>query len=304
MKMASIDIGTNSMRLLITDYEGNFKDRKKYVNITRIGRGVDENGYISEEAIDRNIKALKEFVDMAKEENCKDIFVMGTSALRDSKNREDFIERAKKETGINVDIITGDDEASLGFYGVAAGLKESGQVLVLDIGGGSTEFILGDTNDGIIFSKSEDIGSVRLTEKFVKNDPIHDQEIIDMEKYIHMVTEKTIEILKTYHIKTLVGIGGTATSISAMAQELEVYDMEKVHQSMVMIEEVENILDNLKSKTLEERMMIKGLQPKRADVITAGTVILKRIMKDLSMKDILVSEYDNLEGLIYRNSKI
>ena len=91
MKMASIDIGTNSMRLLITDYEGNFKDRKKYVNITRIGRGVDENGYISEEAIDRNIKALKEFVDMAKEENCKDIFFMGTSALRDSKNIEDCI---------------------------------------------------------------------------------------------------------------------------------------------------------------------------------------------------------------------
>ena len=303
MKLASIDIGTNSMRLLITDYENGFSKRKKYTNITRIGRGVDEFGYISKEAIDRNIHALKEFVEIAKHEDCEEIYVMGTSALRDSKNKEEFIERAKNEAGVSVDIISGNDEASLGFYGVTADLKEEGQVLILDIGGGSTEFILGDKTGGIVFSKSENIGSVRLTEKFIKSDPVDEIELENMDAYIKAVTENTISILKTYPITKLIGIGGTATTISAMVQQLDVYDMEKVHQSLVMYEEVEAIFKDLKYKTLDEKRMIKGLQPQRADVITAGVNILKNLMSYLEMKDILISEYDNLEGLVYTKNK-
>ena len=299
MKLASIDIGTNSMRLLIADYNDGFSKRRKYTNITRIGRGVDELGYISKEAIDKNIHALKEFVEMAKHEDCEEIYVMGTSALRDSKNKQDFIDRAKKEVGVNVDIISGSDEASLGFYGVTADLKEESQILILDIGGGSTEFILGDKIGGIIFSKSENIGSVRLTEKFVKSDPIDQIEIENMDAYIEAVTNDTISILKTYPITKLIGIGGTATTISAMVQQLDVYDMEKVHQSLVMYEEVEAILKELKYKTLEEKLMIKGLQPQRADVITAGVNILKNLMNHLEMKEIVISEYDNLEGLVF-----
>lgn len=299
MKLASIDIGTNSMRLLIADYNDGFSKRRKYTNITRIGRGVDELGYISKEAIDKNIHALKEFVEMAKHEDCEEIYVMGTSALRDSKNKQDFIDRAKREVGVNVDIISGSDEASLGFYGVTADLKEESQILILDIGGGSTEFILGDKIGGIIFSKSENIGSVRLTEKFVKSDPIDQIEIENMDAYIEAVTNDTISILKTYPITKLIGIGGTATTISAMVQQLDVYDMEKVHQSLVMYEEVEAILKELKYKTLEEKLMIKGLQPQRADVITAGVNILKNLMNHLEMKEIVISEYDNLEGLVF-----
>jgi len=303
LKLASIDIGTNSMRLLITDYENGFSKRKKYTNIPRIGRGVDEFGYISKEAIDRNIHALKEFVEIAKHEDCEEIYVMGTSALRDSKNKEEFIERAKNEAGVSVDIISGNDEASLGFYGVTADLKEEGQVLILDIGGGSTEFILGDKSGGIVFSKSENIGSVRLTEKFIKSDPVDEIELENMDAYIKAVTENTISILKTYPITKLIGIGGTATTISAMVQQLDVYDMEKVHQSLVMYEEVEAIFKDLKYKTLDEKRMIKGLQPQRADVITAGVNILKNLMSYLEMKDILISEYDNLEGLVYTKNK-
>ncbi len=303
MKLASIDIGTNSMRLLITDYDEQFHDRKKYTNITRIGKGVDQNGYISEEAIDKNIIALKEFVDMAKKEDCEDIYVMGTSALRDSKNKEEFLSRAKKEAGVSVDIITGENEASLGFYGVASDLEESGKVLILDIGGGSTEFILGDKKGGIIFSKSENIGSVRLTEKFVKHDPVLPEELSDMQEYILNATEQTIGVLKKYHIKQLIGIGGTATTLSSMVQELEVYDMQKVHHSLIDYAEVEAMIEMLKPKTLEERMMIKGLDPKRADVITAGLTILISIMKALDMKEIMVSEFDNLEGLVYTKQR-
>lgn len=303
MKFASIDIGTNSMRLLIADYEEQFLSRKKYTNITRIGKGVDQNGFISEEAIDRNILALKEFVDMAKKEECEDIYVMGTSALRDSKNKEDFLTRAKNEAGVSVDIITGENEASLGFYGVASDLEESGKVLILDIGGGSTEFILGDKKGGIIFSKSEDIGSVRLTEKFIKNDPVLEDELLKMQEYITDVTDNTVSILKKYHIDKLIGIGGTATTLSSMVQQLEVYDMQKVHHSIVDISEVEAMIEILKSKTLDERMMIKGLDPKRADVITAGLTILYALMNALDMKEIMISEYDNLEGLVYTKQR-
>lgn len=303
MKLASIDIGTNSMRLLITDYDEKFLSRKKYTNITRIGKGVDQNGFISEEAIDRNILALKEFVDMAKDEDCKDIYVMGTSALRDSKNKEDFLMRAKKEAGVSVDIISGENEASLGFYGVASDLEESGKVLILDIGGGSTEFILGDKKGGILFSKSENIGSVRLTEKFIKNDPVLEEELLQIQEYISDVTEHTVSILKKYHINKLIGIGGTATTLSSMVQQLEVYDMQKVHHSLVDISEVQAMIDILKSKTLDERMMIKGLDPKRADVITAGLTILHALMKALDMQEIMISEYDNLEGLVYSKQR-
>lgn len=301
MKLASIDIGTNSMRLLITDYEKEFQHREKYVDITRIGRGVDHRGYISEEAMERNLRSLKKFVDQARRENCEEIFIMGTSALRDSKNRQEFVDRAKKETGLMIDIISGEEEALLGFYGVASDLQESGYVLIIDIGGGSTEFILGDKRQGILFTKSENIGSVRLTEKFLREDPPSMRELAEMEAFIRRIAEETVDILRTYPIKKLIGIGGTATSLSAMVQQLEPYESEKVHRSLIFKAEVEAIFCELVLRTLSQRMEMPGLQPERADVIIAGTHILCTLMKMLSMNEILISEYDNLEGLIYRN---
>lgn len=301
MKLASIDIGTNSMRLLITDYDKEFVHREKYVDITRIGRGVDDKGCISEEAMERNLRALKKFVDRAREENCEEIFVMGTSALRDSRNRQEFVDRAKKETGLGIDILSGEEEALLGFYGVASDLQESGYVLIVDIGGGSTEFILGDKKQGILFTKSENIGSVRLTERFVRKDPPSMQELAEMEAFIRRIAEQTVDILRTYPIKKLIGIGGTATSLSAMVQQLEPYDSDKVHRSLIFKEELEAIFCELVLKTLTQRREMPGLQPERADVIIAGTHILCTLMKMLSINEILISEYDNLEGLIYRN---
>lgn len=303
MKLASIDIGTNSMRLLIADYEGSFKTRKKMVNITRIGKGVDSEGYISKEAMDYNLDALKEFVDIAKGESCEDIYVMGTSALRDSKNKEEFQTEAMKKAGVKVDIITGSDEASLGFYGVVAGLKEQTEILVIDIGGGSTEFVVGDPTAGIQFMKSENVGSVRMTEKFVESDLMTDLEYSAIRNYVKEVIADTMRIIKTHNIKRVIGIGGTATTLSSMVQELDNYDMEKVHGSRVSIEDLKYTIEKLMGLTLEERMKIKGLQPKRADVITAGLIILEVILEKLGMDCIEVSEYDNLEGLIYEKTK-
>ena len=303
MRLGAIDIGTNSMRLLIADYEDSkFYNRQKFVNTTRIGQAVDKEGYISKDAISRNIDALKEFVDKAKKENCEYIYAMGTSALRDSKNKEEFLALARKEANIEVEIISGKDEANLGFLGVLQGLEEKDNILVIDIGGGSTEFIIGN-NEGIVFSKSEDIGALRMTEKFLTLDPIDEIEFTNMENFINNSIEDTISHIKNNTISKLVGIGGTITTLSAMNQELEVYDMEKIHNSKICIKELENILQKIKKMTINDKRRLKGLQPKRADIITAGVGILDIIMKKMEIDKIIVSEFDNLEGLICQKVK-
>ena len=254
MKIGAIDIGTNSMRLLVAEYiDGKLYNREKFVNTTRIGQGVDSEGYISEEAIERNIKALKEF-------------------------------------------------SNLGFIGVLQGLDDTNNILVLDIGGGSTEFILGDES-GIKYAKSENVGALRMTEKFLAIDPICENEFEDMSNFIGETISDTINILKEKNIRQIVGIGGTITSVSAINQELETYSMEKIHGSKVNEKELDNILQNLKKMTLNDKKNIKGLQPKRADIITAGVRILNIIMKKLEKENIIVSEYDNLEGLICQKAR-
>lgn len=303
MKIGTIDIGTNSMRLLIGEYKnGKIENRKKFVNTTRIGQGVDKEGYISNEAINRNIDALKEFAKLCNDEKCEYVYGMGTSALRDSKNGDEFVQLAKRETGISIDIISGEEESNLGFKGVLEGLEGNNDILVIDIGGGSTEFIIGD-REGIKFAKSENVGALRMTEKFLKIDPIDDLEFNDMYMFIEHEIDKTLEYIKEKGIKNLVGIGGTITSLSAMNQELEIYSMEKIHNSKVCKKEIEKILQNLKKMTLSDKKTLKGLQPKRADIITAGVAILNIIMEKLELDEIIVSEYDNLEGLMCQKSK-
>ncbi len=303
MKIGTIDIGTNSMRLLIAEYKnGILVNRKKYVNTTRIGQGVDKQGYISKDAIERNVETLVEFSNVCKEECCEKVYCMGTSALRDSKNKEEFITLAKDKSGIDVDIISGEVESNLGFKGVLEGLDKSGDILVIDIGGGSTEFIIGNEK-GIRFSKSENVGALRMTEKFLEQDPINDLEFENMSRFINEEIKDTLDYIKKDKVKKLVGIGGTITSLSAINQQLEEYSMEKIHNSKLNITEIELILQNLKKMTLNDKKSLKGLQPKRADIITAGVEILYTIMKNLEINEIIVSEYDNLEGLMCQNIK-
>ena len=305
MRVGTIDIGTNSMRLLIADYKNNkIENREKYINTTRIGQGVDKEGYITEEAMQRNLKALKEFSDKCKEEKCEKVYCMGTSALRDSKNGQDFVNRAKELTNIDVKIICGDEESNLGFMGVLEGTdgNKKDDILVIDIGGGSTEFIIGN-EEGIKFCKSENVGALRMTEKFITTDPISDEEFDAMTDFIEETISFTLDSIKHMHISKLVGIGGAITSLSAMNQQLEVYSMEKVHNSVVTKKDLEKILQNLKNMTLNDKKTIKGLQPKRADIITAGVKILHIIMKKLEFETIVISEYDNLEGLLCQKAK-
>lgn len=305
MKIGTIDIGTNSMRLLIAEYVNNkIENRNKYINTTRIGQGVDKDGYITKEAMDRNLNALKEFSDICKAQNCEAVYCMGTSALRDSKNGQEFVKKAKEMANIDVKIICGDEESNLGFLGVLEGTEgdKKDNILVIDIGGGSTEFVLGN-EEGINFCKSENVGALRMTEKFITTDPISSEDFNQMNYFIENTISSTLEIIKNKKISKLVGIGGAITSVSAMNQQLEIYSMEKVHNSEVTKKDIEKILQNLKKMTLNDKKTIKGLQPKRADIITAGVTILNIIMEKLEFEKIMISEYDNLEGLICQKSK-
>lgn len=301
MKVAGIDIGTNSMRLLLADInaDGSFieeKSRQKEVKITRIGKGVNETKLIDKEIFKQNIESFKYFVDKAKRNEAKYIFAIGTSALRDAKNGSLFVQEAKQYTGIDIDIIDGECEAQLGFYGVSQGLAERERLLIIDIGGGSTEFIVGSIIEGIIFKKSIDIGAVRLTEKF-------GEEIPAMETFIDEQIGYLKDIIEQYKVKLVVGIGGTITTASSINQTMEIYDSNKIHNSELTAKDVFCIQSMLKVLNLSERKRVIGLQSERADIILAGITILKEIMEIFCIDKIKISEYDNLEGMIYHYLK-
>lgn len=307
MRYGAIDIGTNSMRLLLSEIEnGKFIKREKLVNTTRLGQGIDKDGCISEEAFQKNISALSEFKNKCDDYGCEKVFCIGTAALRNAGNSEEFRIRAKKETGVDIDIIPGEKEATLGYVGVVGGIDIGNKrTLIIDIGGGSTEFIIGDKTK-IYYRKSLNIGALVMTERFVTSMPECDAEYKNLSSYINEEVVRVIRKIDSFlptdgkgkkNIK-LIGIGGTITSVSAINQKLEVYSMEKIHSSYVTKEELESQIKEIRKMTLEERRTIKGLQPKRAEIILSGELILKSIFDNLSAGNIQISEYDNLEGII------
>lgn len=336
-KYAAIDIGTNSMRLLLAEIkDGKIINRKKYINPTRIGGSVDKNKLISEDGIERNIQALHSFSQKAKEYGAEKILAIATSAVRDAANGKEFVERAYKTTGIKIDTISGEEEAALGYKGVVMGLsarplgtvltdsmelnqknRSCGHTLVIDIGGGSTELILGQgpTRKS---TTSLNIGAVRMTERWITTHPVSKEEHIKMVEDINKISKEAIEKIKeelgkstqaidSHCNKTdaicthLIGIGGTITTLAALHQQLDPYDPDKVHNYKLRIEDINILKEKLLTLTVEEIKNQKGIHPKRADIITAGTIILHTLMNNLNIKEITVSEYDNLEGLVHNN---
>ncbi|MFT9494021.1 Ppx/GppA family phosphatase [Anaerosolibacter sp.] len=299
-KYAAIDIGTNSMRLLIAEVEdGQIVNGFKDLETTRMGEGVDQTGELTKGAIDRNLDALKKFTSRVRAEGIGYMPVIATSAVRDARNREIFLQRARQEAGVEIDVIGGDREAELGFSGVLRGLKEKGEnILVIDIGGGSTEFILGN-DDGIQYMVSHNVGAVRMTEKCVMNDPPLGQDLARLEAEIDQIILPTIKKLEKMKIDRVIGIGGTATTIASVHLKLSTYDRDKVHNTDIHLRDVRNALESFVSVSLDERKKIQGLYPKRADVIAAGTMILDRILALLEIDKLRISEYDNLEALIF-----
>lgn len=302
-KYATIDIGTNSMRLLLAEMEEQkILYRNKQINTTRIGRSVDIAGKITPEGIETNLKAFYDFVAMAKDWGAEDIWAIATSAVRDAENGQEFADRAYQQTGVMIEIIDGKEEALLGYQGVLMGLeKPLPLVFLIDIGGGSTELIIGN-QEGILEANSYNIGAVRMTERCIKTDPPSE---IELENLSIEITNLLEEPLKNYPRKLdhIIGIGGTATTIAALHQGLDSYDSDKVHGYRISLQEIVALKERLKGLTIEERIQLKGLEPKRADIIVAGITIMIRAMELLNIPNLVVSEYDNLEGLLWSKHK-
>ena len=294
-----VDIGTNSCRLFMAEVEktgeGYSIKRKLYkeLEITKLGEKVNDNGYLLESAMDRTSKVLKSYSDKMISYGVTEKLVCATSATRDSSNRDEFIASVKNESGLEIKCITGDEEAKLSFKGAVDDIE--GELLLIDIGGGSTEFIKG-SEDKINFMKSFNIGAVRVTEKFFENDNHSEENIRSAEQWVKNEIEEIKELSSKKFL--LAGVAGTVTTNVTVLEKMAEYDAEKVHRYKLTMENIDENIRLYLSKNIEERKKIKGLPPKRAEVIIAGTFILKWIMEILGRDEMLVSEDDILEGMM------
>jgi len=298
-KVAVMDLGTNSARVLFAKIEkGDLVYRKKIIETTRLGEGVDKNHALTKRAMRDTLEAVQKFYDMSQKEGYFLFKIIGTSALRDVTNQEKFLEEIQDITGCPVDIIDGINEAELGYYGVVNSLSTHEKNLVIDIGGGSTELIFGDQSVDLI--ESLDIGAVRLTDRCISEDPPSRENLIFLKKEIDRIIDDFIERNNQYSFKRVIGIGGTITTLSAINLEMEKYNPEKIQESCFNEKTLEKIIQDFIQKLLSKRKEIKGLDPKRGDIIIAGSIILQRLMYKFAFDKIFISDYDNLEGILFK----
>ena len=298
-----IDIGTNSCRLFIAELENTSEGKKikrelvKDVEIVKLGEGVNKTHKLNPEAIKRTLDCLKKYKEKASSYGVENIRAFATSAVRDAENREVFLQEVSK-LGIKIECISGKTEATLNFLGNSLVFKE--RILVVDIGGGSTEFTLGKDKT-IDFIQSINIGAVRATEKFFSDNDYSEEKLEKCRSWIR----KNLEILKTIKDRNfkLVGVAGTATTQISVRDKMEIYDSSKVHMAALTLDELKENLSLFLSKNFEERKKIVGLEEKRADVIIAGTLILLTILEELNQDKIIISESDNLSGAITREEE-
>lgn len=298
-----IDIGTNSCRLFIAELENTSEGKKikrelvKDVEIVKLGEGVNKTHNLNPNAIKRTLDCLKKYKEKASSYGVENIRAFATSAVRDAENREVFLQEVSK-LGIKIECISGKTEATLNFLGNSLVFKD--EILVVDIGGGSTEFTLGKDKT-IDFIQSINIGAVRATEKFFSDNDYSEEKIEKCKAWIR----KNLEILKTIKDRDfkLIGVAGTATTQISVRDKMEIYDSSKVHMATLTLDELKETLSLFLSKNFEERKKIVGLEEKRADVIIAGTLILLTILEELNQEQIIISESDNLSGAITREEE-
>ncbi len=300
-RIAAIDIGTNSMRLMLCEIVGNsIAKKEKELMVTRIGKDVSKTGLITEKSFARNIDALKYFKNKADRYGAEEVFTIATSAVRDALNGEAFAADAKNQAGVEVRIITGEEEAELGLKGVMSEIENPQEnVLVIDIGGGSTELVLG-SKDKIDYSVSIPAGTVRMTEQFITGNPISNEDTANLKEKLNMIFKEPLEYLNEKKIDRIIAIGGTATTVAAIFHGLSIYDPSIVHNTIINISFVDDTFRMLKDMPVQARCDVKGLQKERADVIPAGIYILKHLIEGLKKDSLTISENDNLEGIIVK----
>lgn len=301
-RLAAIDIGTNSTRLLVADVDGsgagatlNTLDRR--MRITRLGQGVDVARRLHPDAIARTLEALREYRIELDENGVTRARATATSAARDAENRDDFFGPAEDVLGFQLDLLSGEDEARLSFLGATAELSEPAPYLVVDIGGGSTEFVVGtDEPEGLI---SIDVGCVRLTEQFLQSDPPAPEELSAAVSVVRdHLADVDREVPGIRGAATMVGLAGTITTIAAIEQGLTTYDRDKIHHFRLGKATAEEVFRMLATETADQRRHNPGLDPGRVDVIVGGAIVLVAILRTFAFDEVVVSEADILDGLV------
>ncbi len=300
-RVAAFDCGTNSLRLLVADIDvdaGTSEDLVRQLRIVRLGQGVDRTGRIADASLQRVFGAVEEFMAVVLEHDVKRIRFCATSAARDAENSEDFLVGIRERTGVEPEVLGGDEEARLSFAGATRDLPPLPEpVLVVDIGGGSTELILGNADGSIVAAESLDIGSVRLNERHLASDPPSKDEIAGAEADIDSALDDCS--VDSREAGAVIGVAGTVTTLAAAVLDLATYDPSLIHHSVLRPDAVQGAVARLLAMEVEQRKALPYMHPGRADVIGAGGLILDRILRRTTVKSMLVSEHDILDGIAW-----
>jgi exopolyphosphatase/guanosine-5'-triphosphate,3'-diphosphate pyrophosphatase len=298
-RVAAVDLGTNSIRLLVAEpADADFLELARDMVITRIGQGVDRTGRIDPAALDRTVGVLETYCRRARALRAEGIRVAATSAVRDASNRSDLEAAVTRAAGSRLEVIEGEQEAALSFLGATADLDRPAPFLVMDIGGGSTEFVAGSDPGRPAAAVSTQMGSVRLTERHVRHDPPTRDELAALADAVDRTLEEVDRAVPASEAATFVAVAGTATTVQAVALDLPRYDPEAIHRSTLTVETAERVLERLAAMTSAERAALLVMAPGREDVIVAGATILVRAMRRWGFDEALVSERDILDGLV------
>lgn len=299
-RFAGIDIGTLTCRLLIADLAPGhpFNEFRSDRRILRLGEGVDQTKRLNPAAMDRVIDCLQEWRTVINSCHVEATSVVATSAVRDAANRDEFLERVKQEAGFDVEVISGEEEAQRTLLGIRSGLPIGvTNIVALDIGGGSTEFIL-DCPGKTPIVRSIDIGVVRLCERLLSHDPPTDEEVRQAREWVERETKAAVADMGDYQQATFVGTAGTITSLAAMAQKLPTYEPARIHNYVLKLETIRELERTLLSRTKAERIGLPGLEKNREEVIAAGAIIIRTIMETLGRMECRVSDLGLREGVL------
>jgi exopolyphosphatase/guanosine-5'-triphosphate,3'-diphosphate pyrophosphatase len=297
-RVAAIDCGTNSIRLLISDIDADDKtDLLREMRIVRLGAGVDETGHLSRAAIDRTLSATREYAELIAMFGVTDVRFCATSAMRDADNGADLEDAVEEILGVRPVVLAGLDEARASFLGATRGLDQD-RTLVLDIGGGSTEIVVG-TGEEIEWSVSLDIGSVRLTERFLAGDPAPVNEVTACMDHLDKVLTPVVSQIRP--VSAIVGVAGTVTTVAAHSLALPSYDSSVIHGARLALEDVSGACLSLVQMSVADRRALPFMHPGRADVIAGGALILDRLVELLPLETdtLVVSEHDILDGIAW-----
>jgi len=304
-RVAAVDCGTNSLRLLLADVDpgrAELTDVIRRMEIVRLGQGVDQTGRLAPEALARTMAVLREYADVIARSGAQAVRMVATSATRDADNAAEFVRLVKEVLGVAPEVLTGAEEAVLSFTGATAELAagpDRGPFLVADIGGGSTEFVLGPAGGPPAYTSSVNIGCVRMTERHLHSDPPAGQQVAAAVADIDAALDTVAAAVPVRQARTLIGLAGSVTTVAGIAMGLPAYDAAQIHHARVSAAEVHAVTRDLLVQTRAERAALGVMHPGRVDVIGGGALVLDRIMERFGFAGVLVSEHDILDGMAW-----